>query len=48
MKNQELINAIGVLAGSIDALVRAKKETEITIVITKMLELIAKLNQTKH
>ena len=43
MKYQELLNAISTLAGCIDPLVRAKKEDEITIVVKKLLELVAKL-----
>ena len=43
MEKQELLNAIGTLAGSIDPLVRAGEKDAITKVVAKMLELIDKL-----
>lgn len=43
MKDQNLINAIAILSGSIDPLTRAKREDAISAVVEKMLELIKKL-----
>ena len=43
MENQELLNAIITLAGSIDPLVRAEKKEAVTTVVEKMLELVKKL-----
>jgi hypothetical protein len=43
MENQPLLNAIATVAGSIDTLVRAGKQEEVTIATAKLLELIAKV-----
>ena len=43
MNNQQLLNAIATLSGSIDSLVRAGKKEEITTVVKKMIELVEKL-----
>ena len=43
MDNQQLINTIATLAGSIDPLIRAGESEAITFVVKKMLNLIEKL-----
>jgi hypothetical protein len=43
MKTQEIINAISVLSACIDSLNRSGQKEDITIVVNKVLELVAKL-----
>lgn len=44
MEKQELLNAISTLAATIDALLRAEKKEEVSIVVAKLIELINKVN----
>lgn len=43
MEHQQIINAIGTLSGTLDALTRAKAEKEAAEVIAKIIELTKKL-----
>jgi hypothetical protein len=44
MENQQdLLNAIATLSASIDPLMRAEKKEEVTTIVEKLLELVAKL-----
>jgi hypothetical protein len=43
MQNQETLNAIAVLSGTIDSLHRAGITTEIDVLVKKILELVAQL-----
>jgi len=43
MENQQVLNSISTLAGSIDSLVRAKDDKAVKEVVAKLLELVKKL-----
>lgn len=43
MEKQELLNAISTLTLAVDALKRAEKNEEVTVVTNKLIELVKKL-----